>query len=274
MKLLVVVAALFLVLFGAIHITVADAPKSFKDCEVCPEVVVVPAGRFMMGAPFDEKGRSADEGPQHLVTIDYSFAAGKYEVTFEQWDACVDDGGCSYRVDDKGWGRGKSPVINVSWEDAQTYVRWLSRKTGALYRLLSEAEWEYAARAGAATPFSSGTTIRTDQANYDGTQTYGGSSEGVARKKTVPVGSFPPNAFGLHEMHGNVWEWVEDCWNGTYMGAPDDGAAWTTGDCQRRVLRGGSWSNAPDRLRSANRGMYSPIDRNSLQGFRVARTLQ
>lgn len=274
MRLLVAVLAQFPILLGAIHVAVAGAPETFKDCEVCPEMVVIPAGQFTMGAPSHEEGRAAHEGPQHRVTIDEPFAVGKYEVTFDEWDACVVDGGCGYRLGDKGMGRGNRPVINASWEDARAYVRWLSRKTGAAYRLLSEAEWEYAARAGTATPFHSGATIRSDQANYDGTHTYGGSPEGVARKKTVPVGSFPPNAFGLHDMHGNVWEWVEDCWNGTYAGAPGDGTAWTTGDCARRVLRGGSWNDPPERLRAANRGMYSPVDRNTLQGFRIARTLQ
>ncbi len=249
--------------------------RGFRDCPECPEMVVVPAGSFTMGSPSSEEGRWDDEGPQHRVTIAAPFAVGKYEVTFAEWDACVAAGGCGgYRPDDRGWGRGQRPVIHVSWDDAKAYVRWLSRKTGERYRLLSEAEWEYAARAGTTGPFHFGSTISTDQANYDGNDTYGSGRKGVDRERTVPVGSFPANGFGLHDVHGNVWEWVEDCWHGSYAGAPADGSAWVSGgDCGQRVLRGGSWSVNPRYLRSAYRDRYSIEDRYYNHGFRVSRTL-
>ena len=197
-----------------------------------------------------------------------------YEVTFEEWDACRRAGGCRHNPDDKGWGRGRRPVINVSWKDAHEYVRWLSRKTGEEYRLPSESEWEYVARAGTTTPIHFGRTISTEQANYNGNYTYGSGRKGVYRKKTVSVESFPPNDFGLHNVHGNVREWVEDCWHASYRGAPSDGRAWTVGgDCSRRVLRGGSWSGRPQYLRSANRFRNPSGSRGSYSGFRVARTL-
>ena len=212
----------------------------FQDCPECPEIVVVPSGEFMMGSPDSEPKRLDDEGPVHRVTIPAAFAVGKYEVTFEEWDACVSAGGCNHKPEDKGWGRGRLPVIYVSWDDAQEYVSWLSKKTGKTYRLLSEAEWEYVARAGTTTPFHTGEQISTSQANYDGNETYNGSSKGETRERTIPVGSFGANQFGLHDVHGYVWEWVQDCWNDNYKGAPSDGSAWTTGDCEPRVLRGGS----------------------------------
>jgi formylglycine-generating enzyme required for sulfatase activity len=248
--------------------------QAFKDCATCPEMVVVPAGSFMMGSPPGEKVRTDDEGPQHRVTIAQPFAVGKTEVTFAEWDACVDDGGCgTYRPEDEGWGRGRQPVINVSWNDAQAYVKWLSDKTEKDYRLLTEAEWEYAARAGTTTPFYFGRTISPDQANYNGEYTYDGGPKGVYREKTTPVGSFPANAFGLHDVHGNVLEWVEDCWHENYSGSPIDGAAWKSGgDCDRRVLRGGSWYDLPRFVRSANRLRYFPGVRDLDAGFRVART--
>ena len=171
-------------------------------------------------------------------------------------------GGCGgHRPDDRGWGRGNRPVINVSWEDAQRYVTWLTRRTGEAYRLLSESEWEYAARAGTTTPFHFGRTISTDQANYDGDYRYGTGRKGRDRKKTVPVGSFAANRFGLHDVHGNVWEWVQDCWNPSYHGAPRDGRAWERRDCSQRVLRGGSWLNEPWLLRSAIRNRNSSGNR-------------
>ena len=237
----------------------------FRDCDGtwCPEMVVVPAGSFMMGSPSGEQGRDADEGPVHRVRISEPFAVGVYEVTFEEWEACRRGGGCSHNPDDKGWGRGRRPVINVSWQDAQAYVRWLSRVTGKAYRLLSESEWEYVARAGTTGPFHFGSTITTEQANY-------GSRGG----RTAPVGSFPANAFGLHDVHGNVMERVEDCWHASYRGAPGDGSAWTRGgNCDARVLRGGSWYYGAQYLRSANRYELTAANRFSFAGFRVARTL-
>ncbi len=174
-------------------------------------MVVVPSGSFMMGSRLSQLGREDHEGPAHRVTILEPYAIGKYEVTFAQWDACVAAGGCrEHHPHDEGWGRGRLPVIDVSWWEARTYVRWLSRKTGKRYRLLSEAEWEYATRAGTTEAFYFGSTISTDQANYDGDYTYNSGRKGLDRGKTVPIGSFPPNAFGLHDVHGNVREWVED----------------------------------------------------------------
>ena len=192
-------------------------------------------------------------------------------VTFREWDACVSEGACSYHPDDMGWGRGNRPVINVTWRDAGQYVRWLSRKTGKRYRLLSESEWEYVARAGTTGPFHFGSTISTNQVNYNGNSTYGGGSKGIRRGETVSVGSFPANSFGLHDVHGNVWEWVEDCWYGDYHGAPLDGSAWVTGgNCGNRVLRGGSWYDYPRYLRSAVRYRDGPWVRDYNLGFRVA----
>lgn len=239
-------------------------------------MVVVPAGSFTMGSPTGEKDRETDGGSQHQVTFAQQFAVGKFSVTFDEWDSCVADGGCNgYRPADQGWGRAKRPVVNVSWDDAKAYLAWLSRKTGKTYRLLSEAEREYVARAGTTTPFWTGSTISTSEANYDGNYTYGGGSKGEYRRQTVPVDSFQPNPWGLYQVHGNVWEWTEDCWNNSYDGAPTDGSAWTGGNCNRRVLRGGSWRNHPRNLRSAFRFDYSTSDRIDAKslGFRVARTL-
>jgi formylglycine-generating enzyme required for sulfatase activity len=228
-------------------------------------MVVVPAGSFLMGSPEDEAARSDNEGPQHRVTIAEPFAIGVYEVTFDEWDACVADGGCNgYRPDDADWGRGRRPVIYVSWDDAQAYVDWLSNRTREEYRLPSEAEWEYAARAGTTTRYWSGDEVVAVYANFD---------RNVGR--TIEVGSLArPNAFGLHDVHGNVWEWIEDCWNGSYVGAPANGSAWTSGNCDWRVLRGGSWLVNPWLLRSAYRDWFVPVVRFNFTGFRVARTLR
>ncbi len=257
---------------GAWRAELGGAGETFQDCAEGPLMVVVPPGSFLMGSPSDEVGRDDDEGPQHRVEIGYRLAVGVYAVTFAEWDACVaSGGGDGYRPNDKGWGRRRRPVINVSWEDAQAYVRWLSKKTGHSYRLLSESEWEYVARAGTTTPFHFGETISTDQANYNGNYTYGSGRKGEYRRKTLPVGSFPPNAFGLYDVHGNVYEWTQDCWNDSYSGAPDDGSAWERGDCSKRVLRGGSWVDEPRNLRSASRLGDSTGLRCNDHGFRVAR---
>ena len=251
-----------------------EAGHRFRDCVGCPELVVVAPGSYRMGSPSGEAGRGDAEGPVHRVSIGEALAVGVYEVTFEEWDACARDGGCGgYRPDDEGWGRGRRPVINVSWEDAQAYVSWLRRKTGKGYRLLSESEWEYVARAGTETAFHTGETISTEQANYDGNHVYGRGRKGSYRRKTVEVGSFGANGFGLHDVHGNVREWVEDCWNGSYRGAPRDGSAWTRGDCGARVLRGGSWFNYPWGLRSAYRDWVTTVSRLNGIGFRIVRTL-
>jgi formylglycine-generating enzyme required for sulfatase activity len=323
-------------------------PKDlFEECDKCPEMIVVPAGSFTMGSPPSELGRDTDEGPQRSVTIGKPFAVGRFAVTFDEWDACVADGGCTiepapyqlklkqaaedraraalkeaeaefdretelvrlsvaskaaldyatanrnsaaaklkqaqvdtaqaalngYKPSDNGWGRGRRPVINVSWDHAKAYVAWLSRKTGKSYRLLSEAEREYVTRASTTTPFWWGAAISTSQANYDGAFTYGGGSRGESREKTAPVDTFQPNAWGLFQVHGNVWEWVEDCYHDSYADAASDGSAWVSGDCSRRVVRGGSWHNDPGRLRSAVRYWGPTGSWGDYLGIRVARTL-
>ena len=272
-----------------------EVGERFRDCPDCPEMVVVPAGTFLMGAPESEVGSYYSERPVHRVSVP-SFAAGVYEVTFAEWDACVAAGSCDggdgryggHGATDWGWGRGRRPVW-VDWEDAQSYVEWLSGQTGHRYRLLSESEWEYAARAGTTGPFHTGSTISTEQANYNGGDSYPPSEDGVPdglyRKRTLPVGSFPANGFGLHDVHGNASEWVQDCYHGGflvrgsrsdgYKGAPSDGSVWEGGDCPYHVVRGGSWFSYPRHLRSASRGgdvchscpSFGPF------GFRVARTL-
>ena len=239
----------------------------FKECpNGCPVMIVIPAGKFMMGSPDDEPDRYATEGPLHEVTI-AKFAVSKFEVTFDEWDACVSAAACP-RVPDS-WGRGAMPVINVSWRDAKQYVGWLSQLTGKEYRLLTEAEWEYAARAGANTPYSWGEDPATGDANCDGC----GSHWDL--KQTAPVGSFKPNAFGLYDMHGNVWEWVEDNWHENYDGAPSDGSAWLEGgDPSFRVARGGSWRNEREFVRAAVRFKRNINVRFDTLGFRVARTIE
>ena len=252
----------------------ADGPykpgQTFKDCSECPEMVVVPAGSFMMGSPEDEAGRTYFEGPQHRVTFSQSFAIGKYAVTFDEWNACVADRGCDgYQPSDSSWGRGKRPVVNVSWKDAQAYVAWLKRKTGRDYHLPSEAQREYATRAGTTTPFWWGATITNDQANF----TNDGGRRGQFPYQTAPVDTFQPNPWGLFQVHGNVFEWTEDCWKDDYKGAPTDGSAWTSNDCASRVTRGGSWETFPRYLRSAYRERYIAVNRSPRYGFRVARKL-
>ena len=220
-----------------------------------------------MGTGYGEGGN--DERPGHRVTIGKMLAVGKYEVTFGEWEACVAGGGCKgYQPNDEGWGRGDRPVINVSWEDTRAYVRWLSRRTGLTYRLLSEAEWEYVVRAGTEGNYHWGPGIGDGRANCDGC-----GSE-WDNKQTAPVGSFRENGWGLYDGHGNVWEWVEDCWHGDYEGAPADGSAWVSeGRCELRVLRGGSRGSEPNLLRSAFRFGYSAGHRDNSVGFRIARTL-
>ena len=240
--------------------------RRFRDCVDCPEMVVVPSGSFTMGSPSSESYRDDDEGPRHLVNIAYPLAVGVYEVTFAEWEACVSDGGCGgHRPDDEGWGRGNRPVINVSWKDAQSYVRWLSARTGHRYSLLSESEWEYVARAGTTTAYSWGDNIGWNRANCDG------CGSRWDDEQTARVGSFSANGWGVHDMHGNVWEWVEDCWNGSYVGAPADGSAWESGDCGRRVMRGGSWYGIPRYLRSAYRYGNTTGYRYLSLGFRIVR---
>ena len=226
-----------------------------------PEMVSIPGGTFHMGDFFGED--IPYERPIHSVTVP-PFKLGKYEVTFAQWEACVADGGCGdYRPDDKSWGRGSRPVIGVSWDDAQLYIDWLNSKTGGGYRLPAEAEWEYAARAGRTRKYSWGDDIDTNRANCNGC----GSQWDYDR--TAPVGSFPANAWGLHDMHGNVWEWVQDCVNGNYEGAPSDGSAWESGNCEVRIVRGGAWPTIPQGLRSAARNAAARSGRLTDLGFRM-----
>lgn len=241
----------------------------FTQCEYCPEMVVVPAGEFMMGSPPNEINRGDDEGPRHKVAIAYDFAVGVYEVTFDQWQRCVDDRGCGHDPVDNGWGRGSQPVTNVSWLDTKDYVEWLSDKTSNDYRLLSEAEWEYVARAGTTSRFWWGEESPTGRAACAGCSLDGRPS--TARR----VGAYSPNPFGLYDVHGNVWEWVEDCWSKNYDDHPVDGSAWVASDtCRRRVLRGGAWPNGGRELRSANRSWKVPEHRSMHgKGFRVAMTL-
>jgi len=243
---------------------------TFQDCPDCPTMVMIPAGTFTQGSPASEPLSSLWERPQRQVNVP-AFALGQNAVTFAEWDACVADGGCTHNPDDAGWGRGDRPVINVSWNDAQQYVTWLSNKTGHDYRLPSESEWEYATRAGTTGRFNTGDCITTDQANFRGTNPAMGCPTGIYREQTLPVGSFAPNAFGLYDTHGNVLEWTQDCWNSNYNNAPTNGSAWMSGDCSLAVLRGGSWFNFGNGLRSANRNGFTRGDRTSSWGFRVAR---
>ena len=230
------------------------------------EMVTVPAGTFLMGSPGSELGRSDGEGPQHQVTIQ-TFAISRYAATFEQYDAYIEATG-GVLPSDEGWGRDNRPVINVSWEDVQGYIAWLNERSGGNYRLPTEAEWEYASRAGTNTAYSWGDKVGSNNANgRECGSRWGG-------QKTAPVGSFAPNALGLCDMHGNVWEWVQDCYVASYEGAPTDGSAREEDEnCLSRVLRGGSWGNTPQTLRSANRNRYVQTNRDFSIGFRLAQDL-
>jgi formylglycine-generating enzyme required for sulfatase activity len=287
---------------------------TFKDCDDCPELVVVPAGRFTMGSPDSEPERLRREGPQHAVDVS-SFAVGRYAITRDQFDEFVKAtgvlyaNGC-YAESESGhyWKLqpeltfrspgfpqdGRHPVVCVNWEDAHAYVKWLSAKTGKPYRLLTEAEREYVARGGTSFPYWWGVTARPDQANYDPSQPPAGSqgsgkervaSAAVSKayqpqispasvvKGTVPVNLYQPNPWGLFQVHGNVAEWVEDCWNESYEGAPGNASAVNKGDCSRRVVRGGGWSYFAPAIRSAFRESAPKEDRYVHVGFRVARDL-
>jgi formylglycine-generating enzyme required for sulfatase activity len=237
-----------------------------------PEMVVIPAGSFLMGSPQDQTGWSEDELPRHEVTIARPFGLSRNEVTFAEYDAFSKAAGRELPAD-QGWGRGNRPVINVSWQDAQTYAKWLSEQTGKHYRLPTEAEWEYAARAGTTTSRYWGDTASDACrfANMD--DAAHGCKDG--QRRTGPVGSYEANAFGVYDILGNVWEWTEDCRHENYDGAPEDGSAWTQGgDCNLRVMRGGSWDDGPDVVRSAYRARGSPGGRFNGLGFRLARTLE
>jgi formylglycine-generating enzyme required for sulfatase activity len=244
----------------------AKPGSNFKECaNGCPTMIVVPAGTFTMGSPQGEGDHN--EHPQHEVAIAKTFAVGKTEVTFAEWNFCVAAGACA-KAQDSGWGENDRPVINVSWEEAKQYAGWLSRVSGRVYRLLTEAEWEYSARAGSRGKYTWGDEIGRNRANCDGC----GSQ--WDNRQTAPVASFQANAFGLHDMHGNVWEWVEDCAHANFDDKPEPlkstGGAWTTGDCSGRVLRGGSWNYNPDGLRSASRWV-SPLSIGSTTLASVSR---
>lgn len=267
---------------------VKEPPRLFKvpgaiqtiiDCETCPEMAVIPAGEFTMGSPPDPK-TGLDLEPEHRVFIAYPLAVAKTPVTFDDWQACLDDGGCNGYVPNDGppnehWGRGKRPVINVNFPDAETYIAWLTKKTGKHYRVLTEAEFEYAQRGGTTTVFYWGDTPSRDYANY-GTDTCCGPFAAGKDQwlNTSPVGSFPPNPFGLYDMAGNIFQWTMGCWKNVYEpGAPNDGSPWMVGDCNRRPLRGAAWFDDPVYLRSSHRHTRTILPRSVNDGFRVARWL-
>jgi formylglycine-generating enzyme required for sulfatase activity len=239
----------------------AKPGDTFHDCEGCGEMVIVPAGAFDMGSSTEY------ENPVHRVSFAKPFAIGRYEVTFDEWDRCVQDQGCKAQPDDRGWGRGDRPAINISWDDAKAFTAWLSQKTGQSYRLPSEAEWEYAARAGTTTAYWWGRDVGSREANCR-------ECNPVSGQQTSPVGSYKPNAFGLYDTAGNAAEWVEDCWNDNYRNAPKDGSAWTVGQCRLRGLRGGAYDSQAKFVRSTTRFRYDSNVRYPANGFRVVRELQ
>jgi formylglycine-generating enzyme required for sulfatase activity len=224
-------------------------------------MVVIPAGAFTMGSG------ALYESPMHKVTIAKPFAIGRYEVTFDEWDRCVADKGCKFKPDDRGLGRGNRPVDNLSWVDVKEFLGWLSNKSGKTYRLPSEAEWEYVARGGTTTAYWWGRDVGQGQANCKE------CNSGNALE-LMPVGSFKPNPFGVSDTAGNAAEWVEDCWNDSYRGAPQDGSAWTTGQCNWRVLRGGAYDSPAKLVASSSRFRYDNDVRYPANGFRVLRELQ
>lgn len=265
------------------------AGQSFKDCPDCPEMVVIPAGSFTMGSRPDEEVATGRED-QIRVSIASPFAVGRFSVTRGEFAAFVaasghNTGGGCYRLSepklnaDRNWSspgfaqHNRHPAVCVNWNDAKAYAAWLSSFTGKSYRLLSEAEREYVTRAGSTGPFWWGNAISTDQANYNGTITYADGAKGEWRKATVPVDHFSANPWGLYNVHGNVWEWTEDCWNEKNGGNPGDGTARTTGDCSLRVQRGAAFNNAPHTLRSARRERNPAGNRVDTFGFRVVRTV-
>lgn len=263
-------AALAGCLANASHAQILEPGETFSDRlpdgSLGPEMVVIPAGSFRMGC-VSGLGCNEEEMPVREVVIPNSFALARHEVTYGQWDACVDSGGCSY---DPIPGNGRIPfradrAVFAGWLDAQLFVMWLSSETGEDYRLPTEAEWEYAARAGSETQYGWGNELGRDRANCWECGLKMDDSKSV-------VGSFDANAFGLHDMHGSVWELVQDCWNENYDGAPLDGSAWKSGQCSMRVVRGGAINSGPNQLRSASR-YHSPGACGLVTGFRVARTL-
>lgn len=280
----VVAASIIALTLGSPIGTHGDAPAAevIQDCEACPEMLPLGPGAYLMGM---EDGRRAyvmaalglAPSARKRVTIGYAFAVSRHEITFAQWDACVAAGGCNgYAPPDEGWGRGDRPVIHVSWQDAQAYVRWLSAQTGFRYRLLTEAEWEYAARGGTQSAYSWGGAASHGWANYgepDCPPCTGRVEDADAWLNTAPVGQFPPNQFGLFDMHGNVYEWVEDCFADPLPLQPNDGGAHEQAACENHVMRGGAWYSDPGRIRAAYRAYNTPDKRGAVIGFRVARDL-
>jgi formylglycine-generating enzyme required for sulfatase activity/serine/threonine protein kinase len=249
---------------AAAKAAVAQAIQKKVINSVIKSLVTIPSGSFQMGGSY----RISDENPVHHVSVS-AFKMSQTEVTFAQWDACVQAGGCSHRPDDAGWGRDKRPVTSISYlHITQQFIPWLNKGTSKHFRLPSEAEWEYAARAGSTSKYSWGNSINCSQARYGYR-----SNECGKPKSTVPVGSFSPNQFGLYDMHGNVWEWTQDCWNESYSGAPSNGRAWQRGDCKKRVMRGGAWANGSGVLRSGNRKQGSVQHRDIQYGFRLVQDL-
>jgi len=260
---------------GALADEMLKPGDTLKDCEECPELVVIPPGNFRMGGLNSGSLSPFREEPIHNVKIGYSFAVGKYEVTFSQWDACASDGGCTNNPtpNDEGWGRGNRPVMRVTWKDAREFVQWLKRITGKNYRLLSEAEWEYMARAGTETVFPWGNKSIRNQARFV-------TDPKNVPDSTVPVGSYKPNLFGVYDVIGNVWEWVEDCWHSNYKGAPTNGKAWKRSglsNCNRRVARGRGFYQPANVSRLSyriHRSIVGVTERSDkYTGFRVARSI-
>jgi formylglycine-generating enzyme required for sulfatase activity len=234
-----------------------------KDCPMCPTLVGLPRGAYTMGSNSDDPS----ERPAHGVSLSGPFAIGKYEVTVEQWNACVDAGACQ-RVSTDPNRTANTPVRDVSWDDAQQYVAWLSKVSGKAYRLPTEAEWEYAERGGTSSRYWWGEQMRNGNANCKG------CGEPWRQDGPANVGSFAANAYGLYDMNGSVWEWVSDCWHNSYKGAPSDGRSWDEHDCRVRVIRGGSWRDGPSYMVSSTRFKYDASVRYSQNGFRVARSLK
>ncbi len=241
-----------------------EVGETFQDCPECPEMVVLPKGTFVMG---DKNSRDKREKPAHIVFFSKPFAMGKFELTFENWEACFNDKGCAKIPDDHGWGKVGRPVINVDIVEVEQYLAWLSKKTGATYRLPSEAEWEYAARGGTTTQYWFGDKVGMGKVNCRkcGTPWSG--------KGSAPVGTFPANPYGLHEMNGNIWEWAGDCWNPNHDGAKSNGETRLTGDCNYRVIRGGSWYYFSKLSRGAYRYRNDARVFSYNIGFRVLREL-
>lgn len=260
---------------GFAPVSTCRAGETFRDCQTCPEMTVVPSGAFVMGAAGDEPERLPGE-VQVNVTFPRPFAVSRYHVTFDEWQTCVAGGGCksNKRPVDRGWGRGRRPVINVSWSDAGEFVQWLSAKTGKTYRLLSEAEIEYVTRAGTTTPFWWGSNVTPEQANYDWRTAYGnGPTQAGKKQGTIPVDAYQPNPWGLHQVHGNVYTWTLDCFNDSNAGHPGTPAARTTGECEYRMIRGGAWTSHARFLRSALRYEFPARMGEEYIGIRIGREM-